>query len=103
MVAPKQAGDFAITRGIRWYALENEYLCKVVRLVRSRSDRIQGTAGVASGNSELSARAQRQASSLEETVSAMEELTSTVRLIGQARPWTRSSRQSRDSSRSWSR
>jgi methyl-accepting chemotaxis protein len=57
-----------------------ESLNGTILLVRDSSHAIDGaTADIASGNMDLSARTEAQASNLEETAAAMEELTSTVR------------------------
>ena len=57
----------------------NESLGKVVFHVRSGSDTIAtASAQIAGGNLDLSARTEQQASSLEQTAAAMEEITSTV-------------------------
>jgi methyl-accepting chemotaxis protein len=58
----------------------NQSLARVVGQVRGSTDAIAtASAQIASGNMDLSARTEGQASSLEETASAMEELTATVR------------------------
>jgi len=58
----------------------NVSLVGIVNQVRSGADTIATASGeIASGNLDLSARTERQASSLEETASSMEELTSTVK------------------------
>ena len=58
----------------------NESLAQVVGQVRGSTDAIAtASAQIASGNMDLSARTEGQASSLEETASAMEALTTTVR------------------------
>ncbi|MFC7516790.1 methyl-accepting chemotaxis protein [Herbaspirillum sp. GCM10030257] len=58
----------------------NDSLAIVVAKVRDGADAITGASReIASGNLDLSARTEAQAGSLEETASAMEELTSTVR------------------------
>ncbi len=58
----------------------NENLAKTVGEVRSSSEEmIQVASEIASGNADLSARTESQASSLEQTASSMEELTGTVR------------------------
>ena len=55
-------------------------LSEVIAEVRSGTESINVAAGeIASGNADLSARTESQASSLEETASSMEELTATVR------------------------
>jgi methyl-accepting chemotaxis protein len=58
----------------------NQSLAQVVGQVRGSTDAIAtASAQIASGNMDLSARTEGQASSLEETASAMETLTATVR------------------------
>ena len=58
----------------------NESLARTVGTVRSGTDAIATAAAqVASGNLDLSARTEQQASALEQTASSMEELTSTVK------------------------
>jgi methyl-accepting chemotaxis protein len=58
----------------------NQSLAHVVGQVRGSTDAIAtASAQIASGNLDLSARTEGQASSLEQTASAMEELTATVR------------------------
>ncbi|MES2758227.1 MAG: methyl-accepting chemotaxis protein [Pseudomonadota bacterium] len=58
----------------------NDSLNKIVADVRSGTDAIATASGeIASGNLDLSARTEQQASALEETASSMEELTSTVK------------------------
>jgi methyl-accepting chemotaxis protein len=58
----------------------NAGLARLVAQVRAGSETITDTShGIASGNADLSARTEAQASSLEQTASSMEELTSAVR------------------------
>ncbi|MFZ6645260.1 methyl-accepting chemotaxis protein [Undibacterium sp. TJN25] len=58
----------------------NEALRKIVSQVKSGTYAIAGAAGeISTGNLDLSARTEQQASSLEETAASMEELTSTVK------------------------
>jgi methyl-accepting chemotaxis protein len=58
----------------------NAGLARLVAQVRAGSEIITDTShGIASGNTDLSARTEAQASSLEQTASSMEELTSAVR------------------------
>jgi len=58
----------------------NEALRKIVSQVKNGTYAIAGAAGeISSGNLDLSARTEQQASSLEETAASMEELTSTVK------------------------
>lgn len=58
----------------------NAGLAHLVAQVRAGSETITDTShGIASGNTDLSARTEAQASSLEQTASSMEELTSAVR------------------------
>ena len=58
----------------------NESLVRIVGEVRVSTDTIATASGqIASGNMDLSARTESQASSLEKTASSMEELTSTVK------------------------
>jgi methyl-accepting chemotaxis protein len=58
----------------------NESLAKIVGEVRAGCNLIAGATGeIATGNLDLSARTESQASALEETSSTMEELTSTVK------------------------
>lgn len=58
----------------------NQSLVRIVGEVRSDADTIATASGqIASGNMDLSARTESQASSLEETASSMEELTGTVK------------------------
>jgi methyl-accepting chemotaxis protein len=58
----------------------NDSLHKIVGEVRNGTESITTASGeIASGNHDLSARTEQQASALEETASSMEELTSTVR------------------------
>ncbi|UOD28830.1 MCP four helix bundle domain-containing protein [Massilia violaceinigra] len=58
----------------------NASLQRIVGQVRGGTDAIATASGqIASGNMDLSARTEQQASALEETASSMEELTSTVR------------------------
>ena len=58
----------------------NESLVRIVGEVRISTDTIATASGqIASGNMDLSARTESQASSLEKTASSMEELTSTVK------------------------
>ena len=58
----------------------NDSLAKIVGEVRSGCDHIaEATSEIATGNLDLSARTESQASALEETSSTMEELTSTVK------------------------
>jgi methyl-accepting chemotaxis protein len=61
----------------------NDSLSRIVTQVRSGTETIvTASAEIASGNLDLSARTERQASALEETASSMEELTSTVKMNG---------------------
>jgi methyl-accepting chemotaxis protein len=58
----------------------NQGLAKVVADVRAGTEQVATAAGqIAAGNADLSCRTERQAGNLEETASAMEQLTATVR------------------------
>ena len=68
--------------GLLLHALRemNDYLMRIVGEVRSDAEVINTASGeIASGNMDLSARTESQASALEETASSMEELTATVK------------------------
>jgi len=57
-----------------------ESLVTVVASVRNGSDSLAGAAGeIASGNADLSSRTERQAASIQQTASSMDELSSTVK------------------------
>jgi methyl-accepting chemotaxis protein len=72
---PDEAGDL-----MRALQAMNDALSKVVAEVQDGTRAIAGAANeIASGNLDLSARTEQQASSLEETASSMEELVSIVR------------------------
>jgi methyl-accepting chemotaxis protein len=73
-------GDDEASQLLRALKDMNESLVRIVGEVRMSTDTIATASGqIASGNMDLSARTESQASSLEKTASSMEELTSTVK------------------------
>jgi methyl-accepting chemotaxis protein len=73
-------GDDEASQLLRALKDMNESLVRIVGEVRVSTDTIATASGqIASGNMDLSARTESQASSLEKTASSMEELTSTVK------------------------
>ncbi|MGZ5817724.1 MAG: methyl-accepting chemotaxis protein [Burkholderiaceae bacterium] len=73
-------GDDEASQLLRALKDMNESLVRIVGEVRISTDTIATASGqIASGNMDLSARTESQASSLEKTASSMEELTSTVK------------------------